>query len=148
MSEWKKYPTRCKIVEADNQEVSSGIITKTPDASKPHIGKTGLAEDIPGRCSPRITLDDGTILWGYECWWIPLHRCSREWPEDNQTILKALSILGADEETMAEVTSMVQGKECSFVSDPRWYYTHTIARPRLVSLKLVAQLEEESGEEK
>ena len=33
----------------------------------PHIGKEGLAEEVDENV--RITLDDGTILWGYDCWW-------------------------------------------------------------------------------
>jgi hypothetical protein len=44
---------------------------RTPDKSKPHIGKQGLAYEIDG-LNVRITLDDGTVLMGYECWWKPL----------------------------------------------------------------------------
>jgi len=65
-----KYPTRCKIIDVDGYEVFPGIEGRTPDISKPHIGKTGLAEDLPE--GVRITLDGGTIIWGYECWWVPL----------------------------------------------------------------------------
>ena len=64
------YPVRCQIIDITGQEVLSGIKGRTPDESKPHIGKKGLAERI-GR-DVRITLDDGSILWGYECWWTPL----------------------------------------------------------------------------
>jgi hypothetical protein len=66
-----KYPTRCRIVDVEGEEVASGIIAKTPDISKPHIGKEGLAERISD-LTVRIVLDDGTILMGYECWWEPI----------------------------------------------------------------------------
>ena len=65
------YPTRCRIIDVDGEEFSPGIIRKTPDVSKPHIGKYGLAEKID-ILNVRITLDDGTVLFGYECWWEPL----------------------------------------------------------------------------
>ena len=65
-----KYPTRCRIIDVTGKEVFPGITGNTPDISKPHISKEGLAEMI-GR-NVRITLDDGIILWGYECWWKPL----------------------------------------------------------------------------
>lgn len=64
------YPTRCKIVDVAGKEVFPGIIAETPDVSKSHVGKEGLAERKDG--SVCITLDDGSTLWGYECWWIPL----------------------------------------------------------------------------
>ncbi len=65
-----KYPTRCRIVDVTGEEVLPGIIGNTPNVSKPHVGKEGLAERI-GKYV-RITLDDGNILMGYECWWEPL----------------------------------------------------------------------------
>jgi len=64
-----KYPVRCKIVDVTGQKVFPDIMGRTPDESKPHIGKRGLAERIGG--DVRITLDDGEILWGNECWWKP-----------------------------------------------------------------------------
>jgi len=64
-----KYPIRCKIIDVNGHDVFPGIAGRTPDISKPHIGKVGLAEDLPQGI--RITLDDETILWGYECWWVP-----------------------------------------------------------------------------
>ena len=63
-----KYPVRCEIVDVTNQEVLPGIIGNTPDVSKPHIGVRGLAELLPNG-SVQITLDNGSILMGYECWW-------------------------------------------------------------------------------
>ena len=64
-----KYPVRCQIVNADG-DTFHGIPMKTPEVSRPHIGKTGLAEKIHGNV--RITLDDGNIIHGYECWWKPI----------------------------------------------------------------------------
>ena len=64
------YPTRCRIIDVTGVEVFPGIKGRTPDESKPHIGKEGLAEEARG--GVRITLDDSTILWGCECWWEPI----------------------------------------------------------------------------
>lgn len=65
-----EYPVRCKIIDVVGVEVLPGIEGLTPEVSKPHIGKEGLAEDTGD--NTRITLDDGTIIWGYECWWEPI----------------------------------------------------------------------------
>lgn len=65
-----QYPTRCEIIDVTGVEVFPGLEGRTPKESKPHIGKKGLAEEVDENV--RITLDDGTILWGYECWWVPL----------------------------------------------------------------------------
>ena len=65
-----KYPVRCTIIDVTGMEVFPGIEGNTPDVSKCHIGKEGLAEKVPE--GVRITLDDGSILFGYECWWTPL----------------------------------------------------------------------------
>ena len=65
------YPVRCEIIDVTGEEVFPGIERKTPDKSKPHIGKHGLAEKID-ILNVRITLDDGPVLFGYECWWKPL----------------------------------------------------------------------------
>lgn len=41
-----------------------------------HVGKTGTITGTKkvgeGFSSPVITLDDGTVLRGYECWWEPV----------------------------------------------------------------------------
>lgn len=72
-----EYPTRCVIVDADGGEFC-GLPTRTPDASKPHVGKHGTAELIltddafPFDEQVRITLDDGVVIWGHECWWKPV----------------------------------------------------------------------------
>jgi len=52
----------------EGTEIAPGLVRKTPDVSKPHIGKEGLAEQV-SEFIIRMTLDDGTILMGYECWW-------------------------------------------------------------------------------
>lgn len=65
------YPVRCEIVDpGGSHEVIPGYMAQAPDESKPHIGKQGLAEFVDN--DVRITLDDGTVLYGYECWWVPL----------------------------------------------------------------------------
>ena len=61
-----QYPTRCKIVDVD------GIYDlKTPEISKPHVGKKGKAVKRESGLV-KIYLDDGNSLMGYECWWIPI----------------------------------------------------------------------------
>ena len=64
-----KYPTRCEIIDVTGIEVLPGREGRTPDESKPHIGKEGLAERVGD--DVRITLDDGCIIYGHECWWEP-----------------------------------------------------------------------------
>jgi hypothetical protein len=69
-----KYPTRCKIIDIAGEVIDPGYpeyIAATPDVSKPHIGKEGLAE-LLNEWTVRITLDDGNIIYGYECWWTPI----------------------------------------------------------------------------
>ena len=68
-----KYPVRCVIVDIAGEVIDPeypNIVAATPDVSKPHIGQRGLAERI-GAWDIRITLDDGNIIHGYECWWEP-----------------------------------------------------------------------------
>jgi len=65
-----EYPTRCKIINVTGIDVFPGIEGRTPDESKPHIGKEGLAERVGE--GVRLTLDDGNVLAGYECWWEPM----------------------------------------------------------------------------
>ena len=68
------YPTRCRIVDADGEEFLPGLICRTPEISRPHIGKHGLAEMIDDGWTVRITLDDGNVIMGYECWWEPIEQ--------------------------------------------------------------------------
>lgn len=75
-----RYPVRCIIIDAEGMPLSENtddgngniihMVARTPDESKPHIGKHGLAEEITP-WDIKITLDDGNIIHGYECWWIP-----------------------------------------------------------------------------
>ena len=66
-----KYPTRCRIIDVDGTGHKVGpFLSRTPEESKPHVGKEGLAEKKADMVV--ITLDDGTKLLGYECWWEPI----------------------------------------------------------------------------
>ena len=69
-----QYPTRCRIIDVTGVKQRFGkkeYTLNTPDKSKPHIDKEGLAEKVDS-LNVKITLDDGTVLMGYECWWIPI----------------------------------------------------------------------------
>lgn len=66
--------TRVKIVRAAGMEVVPGTIAADPPKAQPHADELGWmtmepAEALGGRPNPKITLDNGTVLWGYECWW-------------------------------------------------------------------------------
>lgn len=73
-SGWKwdgKYPVRCRITDADGLDLGGGLTARTPGRSIPHIGDQGLADrDAKNRI--RIILDDGYVIYGHECWWVPL----------------------------------------------------------------------------
>ena len=62
-----KYPVRCRIVDPTGEPFTLGAVKNAPEESMPHIGKEGLVEEVDENV--RITLDDGMILWGYDCWW-------------------------------------------------------------------------------
>jgi hypothetical protein len=67
------YPVRCRVVDVTGavMDVEGGSLgLRTPDVSKPYIGRKGLAEEVGE--DVRITLDGGEVLWGWECWWVPL----------------------------------------------------------------------------
>ena len=66
-----KYPVRCEIVDVTGFMLAPDLVANTPDVSKPHVGKFGLAEKLEDG-NVRITLDDGSVLFGYECWWTPI----------------------------------------------------------------------------
>ena len=70
-----KYPCRCRIIDADGQEIETPdgtLVCATPDVSRPKIDKTGTAYLEPDGINVRIKLDDGSELMGYECWWEPI----------------------------------------------------------------------------
>jgi hypothetical protein len=60
-------PIRCEIVDVEGQDLGHGMVARTPEISRPHIGKLGYAHRVED--TYRIELDDGTVLWGYQCWW-------------------------------------------------------------------------------
>lgn len=65
------YPVRCVILDIAGESIGLddfGVVAATPEVSKKHIGKHGIAE-IEDEWTVKITLDDGSILYGYECWW-------------------------------------------------------------------------------
>jgi hypothetical protein len=64
---------RVRVEDAAGQSFF-GVPTANPDVAVPNLGKTGWCEQNAfcpelGRNNPRITLDDGTVIWGYQCWW-------------------------------------------------------------------------------
>lgn len=70
-----KYPVRCEIVDAEAGGGWKDHGMKTPEVSRPHIGKHGTARVIECEESifgerVEITLDDGNIIYGDECWWV------------------------------------------------------------------------------
>lgn len=69
-----RYPTRCQIVDVNGGHVGA-IPIRTPEESRPHVGKLGTAyklHDLDGAESVIVELDDGTMLHGSQCWWVPL----------------------------------------------------------------------------
>jgi hypothetical protein len=65
---------RVRIEQADGVEILPGIVAADPEAAKPYFEKLGWCDEQAfspelGRPNPKITLDDGSVLWGYECWW-------------------------------------------------------------------------------
>lgn len=73
-----------EVVKAEGTEVAPGIIAADPEIAKPKIGLRGWCDEdallpdefamYPGHTNPRIELDDGSIIWGYECWWKPVKK--------------------------------------------------------------------------
>jgi hypothetical protein len=58
---------RARIIDPKGKELVPGLGAVCPEQALPHIGKEGVVEWTP--LGPRITLDDGTVLMGSECWW-------------------------------------------------------------------------------
>lgn len=65
-----KYPCRCRIINVTDQEWH-GLNLITPEESKQYIGMVGTAyqED---EFYIRIELDNGKVIYGYDCWWEPI----------------------------------------------------------------------------
>lgn len=63
---------RVQIVRAEGQTFA-GLPCRDPHPE--HISKKGtiVALDTDDDwSSPKIELDEGSVIWGYECWWKPL----------------------------------------------------------------------------
>lgn len=68
------YPVRCRIIDVTGKFLGAVPIA-TPEESIPYIGQEGLAEiddSMPPVSFVRITLDNGHIIFGHECWWEPI----------------------------------------------------------------------------
>ncbi len=67
---------RVRIVKAEGTLLDDGdhVYTRA-DPHPEHVEKLGTIIAIRKtgglKGSPKILLDDGTIIWGYECWWTP-----------------------------------------------------------------------------
>ena len=69
-------PTRVRIISGIEIEIAPGVFGADPAAAAPRVGELGwmtreYSVDL-GAVNPRIVLDSGAVLWGYECWWEPL----------------------------------------------------------------------------
>lgn len=55
-------------------------VAADPPQAQAHMYQEGWCEyDAPcealgGAGNPKITLDDGTVIWGYQCWWHPVEK--------------------------------------------------------------------------
>lgn len=65
-----QYPTRCRIIDPSGMTLAPGVVAVAPKKSMPHVGQCGTAElhDL----GVKITLDNGDVIYGYECWWEPI----------------------------------------------------------------------------
>lgn len=50
-----------------------------------HVPPDG-AGFFPGMPNPRITLDDGSVVWGFQCWWGPEDKIKDEYK--NHTVVQ------------------------------------------------------------
>lgn len=96
--------------EWDYQEYISGnlkLIDGTAAIEKFPEWKQGQSQPRPFFAmvmkNPRIRLEDGSIIWGAECWWKPLDKASPTLEEDKQELeeqkdfLRAIAKLHANE---------------------------------------------------
>ena len=68
---------RVRIVSASGTPLGGGFVAADPPQAAPHFSQEGWMTEEPcpllgGALNPRIVLDDGSILWGCECWWEPV----------------------------------------------------------------------------
>ncbi len=68
-----KTTVRCIIIDpvVENIYQDKPYVAIAPEESLPHIGKYGIAEIVDGYHA-KITLDDGNVIYGDECWWKPV----------------------------------------------------------------------------
>lgn len=95
-----KYPVRCVIVDADGTKFGAyeEFVARTPPERYPHLGKHGLAEEVQDDMFSsfgmdyriKITLDDGNIIYGDECWWMPEEEFMKEEELFQQKIRKSI----------------------------------------------------------
>lgn len=110
-----KYPVRCRIVNPTWGSFVPGVVKNAPEESMSHIGKEGLAEEVDENV--RITLDDGTILWGYDCWW---------------EVIKAVSLLEEANELAKEVQKINKANGWDMTVPCDWELTYKI--PAILAL--------------
>jgi hypothetical protein len=71
---------RVQIIQAGGSPLPvPGVVAADPATAVPNFGKYGWCEmnafcPALGEENPKITLDDGTVIWGYQCWWQPIMR--------------------------------------------------------------------------
>lgn len=68
----KKFPTRCQIMPAKTENTNLGSINRQ------YTGQEGIAEQV-GEKLVRIVLDNGVVLWGHECEWMPTGQDFKIW---------------------------------------------------------------------
>lgn len=70
---------RVRIVPVSGTEIAPGVVGNDPTPARQNMNKEGwcdetaFCEDL-GYSNPKITLDDGTVIWGYQCWWSPVEK--------------------------------------------------------------------------
>lgn len=69
---------RVRIISAAGKSIGPGLLAADPPAAQKVMNQEGWCEYdalIPGEfgaTNPRIVLDSGKVIWGYECWWEPI----------------------------------------------------------------------------
>lgn len=66
---------RVSVIRAEGTPIADGITASDPNPQ--HIGKHGtiiaMRNTGLGVRTPEIRLDDGTTIYGTECWWSPIN---------------------------------------------------------------------------
>ena len=70
---------RVRVVRAAGTPLSGGFVAADPVKAQAHMDELGwceegvpFPEEDPKYTNPKITLDSGAVIWGYECWWKPV----------------------------------------------------------------------------